>query len=154
MNAHNMRLKSRTPKRYPTIISIMPPGMALKVTLRGSNYRCLEQMFMIPKGFEPSKFDCNSNWDTDPNKSYDFLLAPFRIYNKYAMFWFVFSVKNYTNKILFKLTLTCLKKERKKNGVVHFHRTLGCRRRIKQCVFSFMETYVDDLMFYALFSII
>ena len=45
----------------------------------------------------------NCNWDTDPNKSDDFLLDPFCIYNKYAMFWFVFSVKNYTNKILFKL---------------------------------------------------
>ena len=36
----------------------MPPGMALIVTLRGSNYRCLEQIFMVPKGFKPSKFDC------------------------------------------------------------------------------------------------
>ena len=36
----------------------MPPGMALIVTLHGSNYRCLEQIFMVPKGFEPSKFDC------------------------------------------------------------------------------------------------
>ena len=36
----------------------MPPGIALIVTLRGSNYRCLEQIFMVPKGFEPSKFDC------------------------------------------------------------------------------------------------
>ena len=36
----------------------MPPGMALVVTLRGSNYRCLEQIFMVPKGFEPLKFDC------------------------------------------------------------------------------------------------
>ena len=36
----------------------MPPGMALIVTFRGSNYRCLEQIFMVPKGFEPSKFDC------------------------------------------------------------------------------------------------
>ena len=26
--------------------------------LRGSKYRCLEQIFMVPKGFEPSKFDC------------------------------------------------------------------------------------------------
>ena len=42
-------------------------------------------------------------WDTDLNKSDDFLLDPFCIYNIYAMFWFVFSVKNYTNKILFKL---------------------------------------------------
>ena len=36
----------------------MPPGKALIVTLRGSNYRCLEQIFMVPKGFEPSKIDC------------------------------------------------------------------------------------------------
>ena len=35
----------------------MPSGMALIVTLHGSNYRCLEQIFMVPKGFEPSKFD-------------------------------------------------------------------------------------------------
>ena len=58
MSTHNIHLKYRAPKRYPTIISIMPPGMALTVTLRGSNYRCLEQIFMVPKGFEPSKFDC------------------------------------------------------------------------------------------------
>ena len=36
----------------------MPPGMALIVTLRGSNYRCLEQIVIVLKGFEPSKFDC------------------------------------------------------------------------------------------------
>ena len=36
----------------------MPPGMARIVTLRGLNYRCLEQNSMVPKGFEPSKFDC------------------------------------------------------------------------------------------------
>ena len=58
MSTHNIRLWYRTPKRYSTIISIMPPGMALIVTLRGSNYRCLEQIFMVLKGFEPSKFDC------------------------------------------------------------------------------------------------
>ena len=40
----------------------MPPGMAQIVTLCGSNYRCLEQIFMVPKGFEPSKFDCNSKY--------------------------------------------------------------------------------------------
>ena len=42
----------------------MPPGMARIVTLRGSNYRCLEQIFMVSKGFEPSyiwmpQFDLN-----------------------------------------------------------------------------------------------
>ena len=47
----------------------------------------------------------NCSWDTDLNKLDDFLLDPFCIYNKYAMFWFVFSVKNYTNKIMFKLKL-------------------------------------------------
>ena len=59
MSTHNIHLKHRTPKRYPTIISIVPPGVALMVTFRGSNYRCLEQIFMVPKGFEPSKFDCS-----------------------------------------------------------------------------------------------
>ena len=58
MSTHNIHLKYRTPKRYPTVISIVPPGVALTVTFRGSNYRCLEQIFMVPKGFEPSKFDC------------------------------------------------------------------------------------------------
>ena len=58
MSTHNIHLKYRTPKRYPTVISIVPPGEALIVTFRGSNYRCLKQIFMVPKGFEPSKFDC------------------------------------------------------------------------------------------------
>ena len=35
----------------------MPSGMALIVTLRGLNYACLEQIFMVPKGLEPSKFN-------------------------------------------------------------------------------------------------
>ena len=60
MSTHNKHLKYRTPKRYLTIISIMPPGVALIVTFRGSNYRCFEQIFMVPKGFKPSKFDCNT----------------------------------------------------------------------------------------------
>ena len=58
MSTHNIHLKYRSPKRYPTIISIVPPGVALLVTVQGSNYHCLEQIFMVPKGFEPSKFDC------------------------------------------------------------------------------------------------
>ena len=42
------------------MICTVPPGVALIVTFRGSNYmyRCLKQIFMVPKGFEPSKFDC------------------------------------------------------------------------------------------------
>ena len=58
MSTHNNHFKYRTPKRNPTIISTVPPGVALIVSFRSSNYRCLEQIFMVPKGFEPSKFDC------------------------------------------------------------------------------------------------
>ena len=59
MSTPNIHLKYRTPKRYLTIISIVPHGVALIVTFRGSNYRCLEQIFMVSKGLEPSKFDCS-----------------------------------------------------------------------------------------------
>ena len=58
MSTHNIHLKYRTPKRYPTIISITPLGVALILeTFHGSNYRCLGQIFMVPKGFEPPMFD-------------------------------------------------------------------------------------------------
>ena len=36
----------------------MPPDLALLSILIGSKYPCLELVFMIPKGFEPLKFDC------------------------------------------------------------------------------------------------
>ena len=36
----------------------MPPGLALSSTLSGSNYPCLELIFMVPKVFKPLKFDC------------------------------------------------------------------------------------------------
>ena len=36
----------------------MPPDLALSSTLIGSNYHCLELIFMVPKVFEPLKFDC------------------------------------------------------------------------------------------------
>ena len=36
----------------------MPHDLALLPTLIGSNYTCLELMFMVPKVFEPLKFDC------------------------------------------------------------------------------------------------
>ena len=38
-------------------ILIMPPDLALLSTLNGSNYRCLELIFMVPKVIEPLKFD-------------------------------------------------------------------------------------------------
>ena len=37
----------------------MPPDLALSSTLIGSNYPCLELIFMVPKVFEPLKFDCS-----------------------------------------------------------------------------------------------
>ena len=36
----------------------MPPDLALWLTLISSNYPCLELIFMVPKVFEPLKFDC------------------------------------------------------------------------------------------------
>ena len=36
----------------------MPPDLALSSTLNGSNYPCLELIFMVPKVFEPLMFDC------------------------------------------------------------------------------------------------
>ena len=39
-------------------ISIKPPDLALISTLIGSNYPCLELIFMVPTVFEPLKFDC------------------------------------------------------------------------------------------------
>ena len=38
----------------------MPSDLALSSTLIGSNYPCLELIFMVPKVFEPLKFDCIS----------------------------------------------------------------------------------------------
>ena len=36
----------------------MPPDLALLKTLIGSNYPCLELIFMVPKVFEALKFYC------------------------------------------------------------------------------------------------
>ena len=36
----------------------MPPDLALLSTLISSNYPCLELIFMVPKVFEPLKFNC------------------------------------------------------------------------------------------------
>ena len=57
MRTHNI------PSCYRKIkeILIMPPDLALLSTLIGSNYPCLELIFMVPKVFEPLKFDCSSH---------------------------------------------------------------------------------------------
>ena len=52
MRTHNI------PPCYRKIkeILIMPPDLALLSTLIGSNYPCLELIFMVPKVFEPLEF--------------------------------------------------------------------------------------------------
>ena len=42
-------------------ITIMPPDLALCLTLISSNYPSLEHIFIVPKVFEPSKFYCIFN---------------------------------------------------------------------------------------------
>ena len=53
MRTHNIPSYYRNSK-----ILIMPPDPALLSILIGSNYPCLELVFMVPKVFEPLKFDC------------------------------------------------------------------------------------------------
>ena len=38
----------------------MLPDLALLSTLIGSNYPCLKLIYLVPKVFEPLKFDCNT----------------------------------------------------------------------------------------------
>ena len=38
------------------------PDLAPWLTFSGSNYPCLEQFSMVPKMFEPLKFDCIRDW--------------------------------------------------------------------------------------------
>ena len=54
MRTHNI------PPFYRKIkeILIMPPDLTLLSTLTGLNCPCLEQIFMVPKVFEPLKFYC------------------------------------------------------------------------------------------------
>ena len=47
--------KSRTP---PLNYRYLLPDLAPWLTLSSSNYPCLEQFSMVPKMFEPLKFDC------------------------------------------------------------------------------------------------
>ena len=38
-------------------LSLLPPDQTLWFILSGSNYLCLEQICIVPKMFEPMKFD-------------------------------------------------------------------------------------------------
>ena len=57
MNTHNKPSYKKTPNDTP----IMPPNLELSSTLIGSNYPCLELIFMVPKVFEPLKFYCSKH---------------------------------------------------------------------------------------------
>ena len=46
----------------------LPSDLALCLTPSGSNYPCLEQISMVPKMFEPLKFDCRNKNKTNARK--------------------------------------------------------------------------------------
>ena len=58
MRTHNIPSCQRKSKRYTYFAS--RPGAML--TLSSSNYPCLEHVFMVPKMFEPLKFDCSRKY--------------------------------------------------------------------------------------------
>ena len=58
MRTHNIPSCYRKSKRF----LIFSHDLALLSTLTGSNYFCLELIFMVPKVFEPLKFDCISTF--------------------------------------------------------------------------------------------
>ena len=55
MNTHHTFMVKKNRKGIP----IMPPDLALCLTLISSNYPCLEHLFMVPKVFEPLKLNCS-----------------------------------------------------------------------------------------------
>ena len=58
MRTHDIPSCYRKSKRFLLLMLIIPPDLALLSTLIGSNYPCLELISMVPKVFEPLKFDC------------------------------------------------------------------------------------------------
>ena len=70
----------------------MPPDLALLSTLIGSNYPCLELIFMVPMVFKPLKFDCMQLclelWLCKKNETTLFLLTNIQKYkfNSFSFF--------------------------------------------------------------------
>ena len=58
MSTLNIQLLYRRLKRFPLSIHHFLPNLAPGLILNGSNYPYLEQIFMVPKRFEPLRFDC------------------------------------------------------------------------------------------------
>ena len=55
MRTHNIPVPSN---EHGNDIPIIPSDLVLMSTLTGSNYPCLELIFMVPKVFEPLKLVC------------------------------------------------------------------------------------------------
>ena len=62
MSILNIKLLYRRSKGFPLISHRLLPDLAPGLTLNGSNYPYLEQIFMVPKRFEPLRFDCSLIW--------------------------------------------------------------------------------------------
>ena len=58
MSTLNIQLLCRKSRKNSLNYCYLLPDLAPCLTLSGSNYPCLEQFSMVPKMFEPLKFDC------------------------------------------------------------------------------------------------
>ena len=58
MRTHSIPPCYRKIKEILIIPPDLAPDLALLSTLIGSNYLCLELIFVVPNVFEPLKFDC------------------------------------------------------------------------------------------------
>ena len=58
MNTLNIPLLYRKIERTPRNYIHLPPDLVLGLVLSGSNYPCLEQIYVVPKMFELLRFDC------------------------------------------------------------------------------------------------
>ena len=62
-------------KDFPKV-SLFVSWIGAMITLSGSNYPCLERISMVPKMFEPLRFDCKELWV----QSVWFCLSAFRFF--------------------------------------------------------------------------
>ena len=60
MSTLNIQLLCRKSRKKSLNNRYLLPDLARCLTLSGSNYPCLKQFSMVPKMFEPLKFDCIS----------------------------------------------------------------------------------------------
>ena len=58
MSTHNIQSLCSKSKDFPKL-SLFASWTGAMNTLSGSNYPCLERISMVPKMFEPLRFDCN-----------------------------------------------------------------------------------------------